>query len=190
MEDFDLIKKYNEISAYLKKSKLIYTGIFFFFYLAYRFFSCRLLNYGCYEELASLIPFIIVGIYYAIGIVVLENFMKKWLLKNPDNFIRNALYLDYFFEILFYCTTFNLIDSESENPYLTYRVLIITGFDFLFMLFIFRDIRSFKNKINRLNVIGPSFFGYFFITLFSVIFYFFTIIFLKELYRFLMSGKL
>lgn len=169
------------------KTKLGYVALLFFIYLVNREIYCPFFGFACGEELAALLPYVIIFTYFGIVCLMLI-FSELLFVRTSDKYDKRIVQTDYAIEIIFYATTILLLLSERNYPNLILRVFIFFAVDLVFMFYIFRKGFSIKqDEDDNHNVQGP-FKTYLIITILSLIGFLLIISFIPWLYRSFILG--
>jgi hypothetical protein len=164
------MEKYANFRSYILKSKLGYAGILFFIFLVNRELYCHFFGYACQEELESLVPYLIIIIYFVI-IAIILIFSKIVFPRGSKNYKKNIVQVDYAIEMVFYATSIMLLRSEFWYPYLILRIFVYITIDFLVALFVFRNTFSSKQKNHNSAGVRIPFINYLIITILSFLSY-------------------
>jgi hypothetical protein len=162
---------------YFLRTKIAYTGIFFFVYMLYRTFGCPTIDYLCGQELEYFVPiFFIIIYYFSVSIFVLTLSSIK-----PLKTIKNAI-IDFFAENSFYITSIMLINEERYDPYFGTRTSIIILSNLLYTFWVFR--KGFTLRYNFAeyeNKKMSNLMSWIIALIFSIIFYYAFVFFFKSL---------
>ena len=132
------MEQYKSFKIYFSRTKIVYTGIFFFLYMLYRALGCPVIGYLCGESLEFFVPVFFIGAYYTLigGLRLMLRFFEIFDVNISK---KKLTIIDLFAELLFYFTCVMLIYEEAWNPYFYFRTTIIISINFVFAFYIFRN---------------------------------------------------
>jgi len=163
--------------SYIFRTKIVYTGIFFFLYILYRMIGCPIIGYLCGQELDFFVPVFFILLYY-----ISSGLIKLLIEFTKINTYTKSIIIDFSLENLFYITSIMLIYGEAWNPYFYVRTSIIILINLIFAFYIFRKgfTQRYEVLVNEENLMSKILLWPIAL-LIATIFYFATLYFFKFL---------